>query len=621
MIRVLAVVLIWASSLLRSQTPLRERFSVTATPKGPNQINLRWSPVSTPIDGYLIEIQSDMDTRYSSFTELQPIPKATGYTCNSTVQRNGGFCNISDPTGAHVYNPQSNGIPYWATDATYIDPQDSSPAQFIAWGLRPNTAYRFRVRTYSDNSFGEYSLVATATTANYALRYVSPNGKDSNDGTRPDKSHAWLTLAHGSKTIQCGQELIVMGGSYAKDGIAMGQSCTAGNKAVVLVNPGDTAIITSGTLLNSSVIVLAGNYLVVDGMICASSTADPGGSFDALIFGKHNALLNVNISPAVIPTFLQSGLQIKGDHNLIYRSYLHDYGSPDAVQNPAGNGGYVLVLPDAGAHNNVIWSNHLTRGGHDVSLCLSGCSYNRWLNNIMDGGWGMAWNAVYAGAQNNLVEGNFVKDVGQLIIAYKPSLQVSQGPNTLRRNIVVNEKSAALEVSALYGHSAVTGSLIYNNVFYSPGSCYFQSHNQGVSAYDEVVFANNICYKFTGDATDIYLANKTNQIMYNDILSVDSDGSLQPDRAVIIWNHEQEGSYQYPRTLAYADREYNPPFSHNKGLDVNPQFVNEAKLDFHLKRNSRLIGAGTAIKDLVWGSTKGTIDLGAYGIRQISLNQ
>jgi len=619
--RVVVVVLFWASSLLCGQAPLGGNLSVTATPKGPNQMNLTWLPASTPSDGYLVEIQSDVDHRFSSYTELQPIPKASGYTCNPSVQRNAGFCNISDPSGEHVYNALSNGIPYWVTDATYIDPQDGSPAQFIAWGLRPHTSYRFRVRSYSGNAYGVYSGVATATTANYAVRYVSPNGKDSNDGTSPDKSHAWLTLAYGSKTITCGQELIVMGGSYAKDGIAMRQSCTASNKAVVMVNPGDTAFITSGGSWNSSVIVLAGNYLVVDGIICASSTADLGGSFDALLFGNHDALLNVNISPAVIPTFLQSGVQIKGDHNLIYRSYLHDYGSPDATQNPGGNGGFVVVLPDAAAHDNVIWSNHLTRGGHDVSLCLRGCSYNRWLNNIMDGGWGMAWNAVYAGAQNNLVEGNFVKDVGQLITAYKPSFQISQGPNTLRRNIVVNEKSIALEVSALYGHSTVTGSLIYNNVFYGPGRCYFQSHNQGVAAYDRVVFANNICYKFTGDATDIYLANKTNQIMFNDILSVDGHGFLQPDRAIIIWNHDAAGSYQYAKTLAYADTEYNPPFSHNKGLDVNPQFVDESKLDFHLKRDSRLIGAGTAIKDLVWGSTTGKIDLGAYGIRQISFSR
>jgi hypothetical protein len=615
---VLIVVLYWAGSLLHGQARPEGALSIAAAAKGPNQINLTWLGVLNPVDGYLVEIQSNADTRYSSFTELQPIPRAGGYTCNTSVQHNGASCNISDPAGAHVYNPPTNGIPYWVTEATYIDPQDGSPAQFIAWGLKPNSSYNFRVRSYSGNTVGSYSAVATATTANYAVRYVSPKGKDSNDGTGLDSAHAWLTLTHGSSAIQCGQELMVMGGSYASDNIIMGQSCSAGNKAVVMVNPGDTATLTSSRSINVGPIILRGNYVVVDGITSNSSTGDPGGSFDAVIDGNHDALLNVTVSPAVIPSFLQSGVQINGDHNLIYRSYLHDYGSPDATQNPGGNGGYVLVLPSAASSNNVIWSNHLTRGGHDVSLCLGGCSYNRWLNNVMDGGWGMAWEAVYTGAQNNLVEGSFVKDVGQLITAYKPSFEISQGPNTLRRNIVVNGKSVVLEVSALYGETAVTGSLIYNNVFYGPRNCYFQSHNQGVAAYDGVVFANNICYKFVGDATAIYLPNKTNQIMYNDILGGDDKGRLQPDRAIIVWNQDGGGTYGYPQTLAYADTKYNPPFSHNKGLDVNPQFVDEARLDFHLKRESRLIGAGTAIKDSVWGSTAGKVDLGAFGIGQIS---
>jgi hypothetical protein len=595
--------------------------SVTAVPKGPNQINLTWPPVANPGEGYLVEIQSDADSRYSSYAELQPIPKAGGYTCNPSVEHNGASCNISDPSGVHVYNPVNNGVPYWVTDATYIDPQDGSPAQFIASGLKPNTKYNFRVRSYSGNTFGSYSAIATTTTANYPVRYVSPKGKDSNGGTGPDSAHAWLTLTHGASTIRCGQELIVMGGNYASDNISMAQSCSAANKAVVMVNPGDTAVLTSSRSINVGPIALTGNYVVVDGITSTSSTADPGGSFDAVINGNHDALLNVNISPAVIPSFQQSGVQINGDHNLIYRSYLHDYGSPDAKQNPEGNGGFVMVFPSAASSNNVIWSNHLTRGGHDVSLCLGGCSYNRWLNNVMDGGWGMAWEAVYTGAQNNLVEGNFVKDVGQLITAYKPAFEVSQGPNTLRRNVVVNSKGVALEVSALYGNTTVTGSLIYNNVFYSPKGCYFQSHNQGVSAYDGVVYANNICYKFMGDATTIYLPNKTNQIMYNDILSIDNNGRLQPDKAIIIWNQDGPGSFGYPQTLTYADTKYNPPFSHNKGLDVNPEFVDEAKLDFHLKRESRLVGAGTPIKDPVWGSTVGKVDLGAYGITQISSNR
>jgi hypothetical protein len=615
----LAAVLGCMGSLLHGQPRPEGPPSIAAAVKGPNQINLTWTPVLNPVDGYFVEIQSDADSRYSSYTELQPVPKAGGYTCNPSVQRNGGSCHISDPSGAHVYNPPTNSVPYWVTEATYIDPQDGTPVQFIAWGLKPNTSYSFRVRSYSGNTFGSYSVVATATTANYAVRYVSPNGKDSNDGTGPDSAHAWLTLTHGSSTIRCGQELIVMAGNYANDNLSMGQSCAAGNKAVVMVNPGDTAVLTSSRSINTGPIVLAGNYVVVDGITSNSSTADPGGSFDAVINGNHNALLNVNISPAVIPSFLQSGVQINGDHNLIYRSYLHDYGSPDATQNPNGNGGFVLVLPSAASSNNVIWSNHLTRGGHDVSICLGGCSNNRWLNNVMDGGWGMGWEAVYVGAQNNLVEGSFVKDVGQLITAYKPAFEVSQGPTTLRRNIVVNAKGMALEVSALAG--TVTGSLIYNNVFFNPGGCYFQSHNQGVAAYDGVVFANNICYKFLGGATAIYLPNKTNQIMYNDILSVDNNGRPQPNRASIIWNQDGLGSYEYPQTLAYADTKYNPPFSHNKGLDVNPQFVDEVRLDFHLKRESRLVGAGTAVKDSVWGSTAGKIDLGAFGIGQISSNR
>jgi hypothetical protein len=62
----------------------------------------------------------------------------------------------------------------------------------------------------------------------------------------------------------------------------------------------------------------------------------------------------------------------------------------------------------------VIWSNHLTRGGHDTSLCTNGCSYNRWLNNVMDGGWGIGFEAIQ-GSQFNLVEGNVIKDVGQLV--------------------------------------------------------------------------------------------------------------------------------------------------------------------------------------------------------------
>ena len=47
--------------------------SITAITKGPDQINLTWSAVSNPGYGYLVEIQSAGDSRYATWTELQPI--------------------------------------------------------------------------------------------------------------------------------------------------------------------------------------------------------------------------------------------------------------------------------------------------------------------------------------------------------------------------------------------------------------------------------------------------------------------------------------------------------------------------------------------------------------------
>jgi hypothetical protein len=600
---------------LRAQDRPLAAPAVRATVKGPNQINLAWPPVSNAGYGYLVEIQSGGDPRYSAWTELQPVPTAGGYSCDRTIVHNGGSCNISDPSGAHVYNPPTRGIPYWVTDANYIDPQDGSPAQFIAWGLKPNTSYSFRVRSYSGNTtpvHSAYSRVATATTANYTLRYVSTEGNDSNNGTGPDKARAWRTLSRGAKAIQCGQALVVLGGTYANDAINMVQTCSAQNKVVVLVNPGERAVVTSVPSGVDHVLQLHGSHIVIDGLISESSS-NANGDYDGLVRGSYNALINVDFHPPVIPAFKTGGVMVSGGHNLVYRSNLHDYGSPDATQNPNGNGGFVLTVLGSGATHNVVWSNHLTRGGHDVSLCKSGCSNNRWLNNVMDGGWGMGWEAI-ENSKHNLVEGNFIKDPGHLVTFYKPAIEISDGYNTVRRNVAVNGTRWALEVSALETGSSVANSLVYNNVFYSPGGCYFQSHNSGVAAYANVLYANNICYKTTGYATDIYLANITNRITHNDILFADGAGAVQPSHQIIIWNHDAKGSFEYPLTLADADKTYGPVFSHNKGLDVNPRFVNAAKFDFHLAANSILLGAGTEVTDSEWGSASGIVDLGAFGI-------
>jgi len=327
--------------------------TIAAISKGPNQINLLWHAVGNPGYGYLVEIQSDNDSRYSVWTELKPIPPAAGYQCDNSIQIRGGTCSISDPNGTHVYNPPTNGIPYWVTESTYQDPQDGSGARFIAAGLQPGASYSFRVRTYSGNSsttYGDYSNTATATTDGYTVFYVSPTGNDNNDGTAADDGHAWRTLAYGSKAIGCGHVLIVKGGNYPSDQIGLSQQCSPDAKAVVLVNPGDTATITSVISGGDKIMEIDGTNVVVDGIVSAAAVS---GNYAIEFSGSHNALLNVEWHPQVIPT-QNNGVNLVGDHNLIYHSYLHDAFSPDATQNPEGNGGWVLTVQGNEAQWNVI---------------------------------------------------------------------------------------------------------------------------------------------------------------------------------------------------------------------------------------------------------------------------
>ncbi|HMC60575.1 MAG TPA: hypothetical protein VKJ01_15400, partial [Candidatus Solibacter sp.] len=58
-----------AGTLLAQAPPLGVT-AITATAKGPNQINLTWRAVSNPGYGYLVEIHSDADSRYASWQEL-----------------------------------------------------------------------------------------------------------------------------------------------------------------------------------------------------------------------------------------------------------------------------------------------------------------------------------------------------------------------------------------------------------------------------------------------------------------------------------------------------------------------------------------------------------------------
>jgi hypothetical protein len=76
---------------------LRELPALNAVSKGPNQINLTWPAAAEPGYGYLVEIQSDDDPRYPAFAEMKPIPAATGYSCDPTLNWHAGAIHRERP--------------------------------------------------------------------------------------------------------------------------------------------------------------------------------------------------------------------------------------------------------------------------------------------------------------------------------------------------------------------------------------------------------------------------------------------------------------------------------------------------------------------------------------------
>lgn len=558
--------------------------SITATAKGPNQINLTWAPVADPGYGYRIEIQSNGDSRYLSWTSL--------------TFRNG-----------------RNYLPYWVTEDHYRDPLDATSGdgtacQYPVYGLKNNTTYNFRVRSYAKNdggadTYSNYSATATATTSNYNVRYVSTTGSDSNNGQ--STSSPWRHIYYACRQAVPGTVVYIMGGNYADDYVYITQNGTPTAKIVIQTHPGDSVAITGGDY-NGHTGYITGSYVVIDG-IKANYGQNNGENW--IITGTRNAIVDCDFG-SVPNAGYATLVKVTGTYNLIHNNYLHDSGS-GANGNQSGT---VCTLFGNSANRNVVQYNRLSRGAHDTGLVKNGASYNKWLNNLHDGGWGLGWECVsdsIAACQYNLFEGNEVAGVQQAGngTVYKPGIEISGNYNTVRRNVIHSGYSHGIEVSYISGYGAHSN-LIYNNTIYKNGGAGIAFFSGGSIAGN--VVANNIFYynglrnPYDNAAIEVFsYPSTTISVKNNLILYKSSSGAENPAYACIDW-----GATGTPRTVAYANSNLSG-FSGN--ITDTPGFINETGSDFHLKSSSKAINAGVVVTDNTWGTIayRGAApDLGAF---------
>ncbi len=557
--------------------------AITATAKAPNQINLTWADVADPGYGYQIEIQSSGDSRYANWTILARVP-------------------------------------YWVTEANYTDPQDGTSGwggacQYPVYGLRNNTTYYFRVCSYAGSSYSAYSGTASAmTTSPAAIRYVSLNGNDNNDGT--SWATAWRHI-YRAQAVGAGTLVLIDEGNYASDYLHVQNSGTYGNKIVFMAYPGKTVTITSGGT-DQGVIYLNGrSYIVVDGINL--NGANPVGQSDASIRlgggSSRNAIVNCEVQLVNWPAIVESGT-----YNLFHAIRMHNCGTYTNQGEPDG-----ICMNGSSSNYNVVQYGTFSRIGHDAVLMTNGASRNKVLNNVMDMYWGGGANCGHAGTQYNLIEGNVISNVGKELQTgsgnYKPGIQLSSPNNTVRRNIIRDGRdtsvdgSIGIEVSGIEGTNA-DGNKIYNNTLVHNGA--FGLIAMGTQGTRNLVIANNIFYDMdTGhnsssgisspNAAVVLVDTYTGSVVHHNLILSRVNGSDSPSAVTCVLGYGNE--------LSTSAANSNWPGTYYNNITSAPNFSDYANFDYHLNPASQAINAGQQIADSTWGTIghRGTApDIGAF---------
>jgi len=562
---------------------------ISATAKGPNQINLTWAAITNPGWGYLVEIQSDSDSRYAAYTQISATRDGRAW------------------------------LPYWVTESHYTDITDDSgtgtgtAAQFQMYGLKYGTLYNFRVRCYAQTdagvaAYGSYSSVATATTTTPAtIRYVIAGGAGAQNGT--SWANAWPKIS-SANAVAAGTLVYVRSGTYAADHFNPSTAGTQANRTVIQAEPVAGTVVTITTNNGGlSTLWLDTSYVIVDGINVLSTD----GEVRVIITAQRVALANAEID-------CNSGgyavaVEFRTSYSLVHYCYLRRAGTASV------DDGDSFAIVGSAYNRNVVQYTNCWRGSHDTGLLQDGPSYNQFKNNLLDGGWGLGWECVSRGGlpicQYNLFEGNVVKDVGQNSTAgaYKPGIEVSGNFNTIRRNVIYNGaggsiNSHGIEVSSFNAGQTVNGNLIYNNVIYkNSGLGIYQFVSVGTGSNNNM--ANNIIYgnlnagNDFGDGAPLQTALAgafAGTVYNNNLILATPGGSENPSSLTCNRNYATSQTTPNANTL-YAEW--------NANVTTTPAMIDPANAEFHLKSTSGLRGVGVSITDAQWGTT-GEMDLGAF---------
>jgi hypothetical protein len=354
-------------------------------------------------------------------------------------------------------------------------------------------------------------MAAASRAASAADYYVSPSGDDRNNGT--SVSSAWRTIAKANAAVRAGDTVYLRGGEYLNDPISPATSGRAGSPITYTGYQTERPVLTSQTPLGlEHAILLRGiSHIVVQKIAIDGKAMSPQATVGH--FATLDGASYVEIRDSEL-TYADgwSGIDIIGGshHILILRNRIDFVGRWN--RNGDDYGDSIWIGEDA--HHNLIASNYLTHGGHE--LVRTKGSYSIVQDNVFDNDWsdvegeGLGARNFTLDGLHNVAQRNIARGTKKSIDSpWNQAVKVEGIGNIARRNLILGNHHDAFTSEVGSWQANARDNRIYNNTIYNNGGAAWRIRyytNDTRPSGNE--FKNNLIYR-------------NRQLPYNDTIDTD----------------------------------------------------------------------------------------------------
>jgi hypothetical protein len=333
--------------------------------------------------------------------------------------------------------------------------------------------------------------------------FVSPDGNDNNAGT--SVSAPWRTIARANTRVRAGDTVHLRGGEYVDDPISPTASGTAQGSITYTAYQNERPVLTSYTVLGleHAIFLQDVSYIIIERIAINGRAPAP-----AATVGQFATLLNVERAEIRDCDFRYadgwSGIALGNTRfSRIIRNRIDFVGEYDRNGDDWGDSIWV----ESDSHNNLIASNFITRGAHDL-MRTKGHS-NIVQDNVLDNDWssvtgpGTGGHNIIFDGNRNVFQRNVVRGTGTSIDSPRnPGMKVEGISNIARFNLIVDNHDVAIATETGHWQEFAQDNRIYNNTIYNNGGAAWRIRYYTQGPPRRNVFKNNLVYRNRRDPGD-----------------------------------------------------------------------------------------------------------------------